>query len=352
MTKTKRPNKDAGRLQGKHIALATCIALAGTGIPAIALASNDSTLDDLTSVNVTAVSQGTLSSNENVRWALGTNGGLAISGKGSLSADDALYDIANQVTSIYIAKDISSIGAETFSFFGNLQAVEFEEGSILDNIGAYSFANCSNLQTICFPSSLRFIETAAFQDCRSLTTLSCDVNTSGLEKIGPSAFANCTSLAEFALPKTLKSIENYAFDGCESLKRIEIPASVTTVGESAFENCSSLKDILVEDPAKTKVDQYAFAGNTTAKPASIKITKAKVGKKCATITWSKVAKASSYKLCYKKKGARKYKAKVLTRTTAKLKSLAKGKRYKLYVIAKAGDNVICKSKVKTTAKIR
>ncbi len=351
MAKVKRLNRDIGRFQGKYIALATCVALAGAGIPTIALASNDSALDDLASVNVTAVSQGTLSSNENIRWALGTNGGLAISGKGSLSADEALYDIANQVTSIYIAKDISSIGAETFSFFGNLKAVEFEEGSSLESVGAYSFANCSNLQTVCFPSSLRFIETAAFQDCRSLTTLSCDANTSRLEKIGPSAFANCSSLAEFALPKTLKSIENYAFDGCESLVRIEIPASVTAVGESAFENCSSLKDIVVEDPTKTKVDQYAFAGNTAAKPASIKIIKAKAGKRCATVTWSKVAKASSYKLCYKKKGAHKYKAKVLTRTTTKLKSLAKGKRYKLYVIAKAGDNVICKSKVKTTAKI-
>lgn len=334
------------------IAFVTCLALAGACIPAVALANNNEVLGDLASTNVTAVAQGDLTSNENIHWALGTSGSLAINGEGALAADDALYDIADQVETIYIGKDISCIGAETFSFFNSLKAVEFEEGSALESVEAYAFANCPCLESISLPASVRSIGTAAFQDCSALSLLSFGEGASQLEAISSSVFSNCTSLASMPLPSALKSIDSYAFDGCESLESITIPASVEKVGAGAFENCPNLKNITVEDPSKTSIDKSAFAGNTQTKPLTVSITKMKAGKRCATIKWSKVKGATSYKVCYKKRGTAKYKNKTVKTAKAKLKKLTRGKRYKVYVVAKAGKDVLCKSPTKTTARIK
>lgn len=342
-----------GRMRNPIVLIASLVLL-GACIPAIALASNGDMLVSLTSTNVTASAQGTFTANENARWALGTNGGLAISGSGAIEADEAVYDIAEQVKTIYIGKDISSIGTETFSFFNNLEAVEFEEGSCLESIGDYAFANCECLTTISLPTSTRLIGTSAFQDCSSLSLLSLGGEEATLESIGASAFSNCTSLCEVSLPQTLKEIERNAFDGCESLTAITIPASVERVAEGAFENCGKLKDVTVQDPSKTSIDDRAFSGHTAKKPPSISVKKIKVGKRCASVTWNKVKSAGSYKVFYKKKGGSKYKAKAVRagKTRIKLKKLARGKRYRVYVIAKADGATLCKSAVKTSKRIK
>ena len=354
MLRHKRSETCGSGLMRRPVVLIASLALLGAGIPAIALANSGDMLANLANTNVTATAQGAFAANEDARWALGTNGGLAISGSGAIEADEAVYDIADQVKTIYIGKDISSIGTEAFSFFNNLEAVEFEEGSCLESIGDFAFANCERLTTISLPASTRLIGTSAFQDCSSLSLLSLGGDAATLESIGASAFSNCTSLCEVSLPQTLKEIERNAFDGCESLTAITIPASVERVAEGAFENCGKLKDVTVQDPSKTSIDDRAFSGHTAKKPPSISVKKIKVGKRCASVTWSKVKSAKSYQVCYKKKGSGKYKKKTVKagKTRIKLKKLTRGKRYKVYVVAKANGTILCKSSVKTSGKVR
>ena len=61
--------------------------------------------------------------------------------------------------------------------------------------------------------------------------------------IGAYAFANCTDLQAVILPATMKSIDEGAFQGCVSLYTMAIPAGVTTIGASAFQGCTSLARI-------------------------------------------------------------------------------------------------------------
>ena len=348
--KKKQP---AGKKRPQTIAsVILCASLAAALLPAAALASQTGMLETMITRNVTALSEGVFASNGNARWALGANGNLAIAGTGAVYADEGVYDICDQVEHIFIGKEISSIEPEAFCYFTQLKSVEFEEGSQLTSVGAYAFSGCSDLEYIDLPASTKTISTAAFLDCSKLSWASFGSGDSTLRTIDASAFSNCKALGKIELPKSLKSIGDYAFSGCDALASITIPAKVETVGEGAFENCPQLKDVKVENPSTTRIDGYAFAGSTKVKPATASIKKIKSGKKSLKVTWKKVAKASSYKLCYKQVSSTKWRNAQTKKTSKTIKGLKRGKKYKLYVAALERGKIVCKSAIKASPKVR
>ena len=118
--------------------------------------------------------------------------------------------------------------------------------------------------------------------------------------IGDDAFWDCTNLESITIPDSVKSIGNYAFDGCESLKNITIPDSVKSIGEDVFYNCTSLTNIEVNEKNKsysslngnlynkdkTKLIQYAI-GKTDASftiPDSVTSISNRAFRYCASLT--------------------------------------------------------------------
>lgn len=69
--------------------------------------------------------------------------------------------------------------------------------------------------------------------------------------ISPYAFQNCSTLESVELPSTIKEIGDGAFRNCTSLKEIQISYGVITIGNYAFENCKSLKDIVIPSSVKS-----------------------------------------------------------------------------------------------------
>jgi hypothetical protein len=61
-----------------------------------------------------------------------------------------------------------------------------------------------------------------------------------VESIDYGAFCDCTSLESINIPSSLKNIGEEAFANCTSLSSIVIPDSVTSIGKNAFYNCTSL----------------------------------------------------------------------------------------------------------------
>ena len=68
--------------------------------------------------------------------------------------------------------------------------------------------------------------------------------------IGPNMFFECSKLEAIVLPTTVKSIESAAF-ARTGLKSIDIPGSVTTVGGDAFAYCGSLEKVVIGKSVKT-----------------------------------------------------------------------------------------------------
>lgn len=67
------------------------------------------------------------------------------------------------------------------------------------------------------------------------TTVTNVVLPNGLTKIGKYAFSQCSNLQTINIPDTVKTIDDAAFISCPNLKSITIPDSVATFGYSAFQ---------------------------------------------------------------------------------------------------------------------
>lgn len=79
----------------------------------------------------------------------------------------------------------------------------------------------------------------------------------GLNQVGGSWFQNCSNLNAIELPSTIKHIGGWAFYGCSSLKEITIPAAVETIDACAFQY-SGLKTVRCEGTKPAKLDYNVF----------------------------------------------------------------------------------------------
>lgn len=108
-----------------------------------------------------------------------------------------------------------------------------------------AFKNCSALETVTIPGTIRKFEDNAFSDCISLKTVAIG---EGVEIIPFEAFSNCYSLQSVVLPNTITTIWDKAFFDCKSLESIVIPESVQSIGDNALSSCSSIYTSLEERP--------------------------------------------------------------------------------------------------------
>ena len=120
----------------------------------------------------------------------------------------------------------------------------------ITKIGAYAFAESTELTGVNIPNSVTEIDDHAFE--------------------------NCSGMAEILLPSAVTTIGARAFVGCSGLTSVEIPDGVTTIGIWAFLNCSNLKDVYthISDPSAIdcggfifSLDSEEYSGRTLHVPA-------------------------------------------------------------------------------------
>ena len=122
------------------------------------------------------------------------------------------------------------------AFLNNTEipSVDFSNIAFLRRIGSFAFSGCTNLGgEVTIPSTVTSFETAAFQNCTSLTSVVIDAQNG---EVPNQCFQGCTSLQSVTLNDTVTRIGYYAFDGCTALRYIEIPTTVTDIARSAFQN--------------------------------------------------------------------------------------------------------------------
>lgn len=120
--------------------------------------------------------------------------------------------------------------------------VSFDIAPKCKSIGEGAFYDCSSLEEICIPSSVKVIKDKAFGGCTSLGHL---VLAEGLEEIGAEAFVGCTSLEEVVIPISVKTIAKGAFKGCTSLRVVKMTENLQELQDSAFEDCTALEEVTV-----------------------------------------------------------------------------------------------------------
>ena len=133
-----------------------------------------------------------------------------------------------------------------------------------------AFDDCASLLSISYPASLEYIpETYGSLGCKNLQSIyvasgnkeyssfdgmlfnksqsllyCCPPGRSGkitipsaVSTLGERSFYNCKQITSVDIPTSVVQINEWAFLGCSSLREIVIPSSVKTIGSDAFTNC-------------------------------------------------------------------------------------------------------------------
>ncbi|MGN0542908.1 MAG: leucine-rich repeat protein [Acutalibacteraceae bacterium] len=148
----------------------------------------------------------------------------------SVDADNALF---SDEDGVLFNKNKNRI----FLFPKGKIATEYSIPEGVTEIGAYAFANCSELIRIDIPGSVNDIGMFAFMNCRTL--LSANIP-EGVTAIKSGTFFGCSGLYEVKLPSTVSNICSNAFGKCGSLMRINIPNATSTIDTTAFSGCPNL----------------------------------------------------------------------------------------------------------------
>ena len=175
------------------------------------------------------------------------------------------------VTPRYIDGFGSNIISNTYS--EGVGVIVFD-GNIT-KIDSAAFKNCTSLTSITIPSSVTSIESGIFDGCTGLTSIIVDIHNkyydsrnscnaiietatneliqgckytfipSSVTSIGDCAFFRYEGLTSITIPSSVISIGYRTFELCTSLPSITIPSSVTSIKSRAFNNCSRLSEVIV-----------------------------------------------------------------------------------------------------------
>lgn len=147
-----------------------------------------------------------------------------------------IYGIFEGCTSLETVKlppTLEKIDRATFLECKNLKTIDLSGTRLIEIGGVWrdsgdsygAFTNCTALETIKFPATLKKISASAFSDCTNLKEV--DLSGTKVSEIGRLAFADCTALDTVQFPATLKTIGPWgAFFGCNKLKAVDISSCI------------------------------------------------------------------------------------------------------------------------------
>jgi surface protein len=113
-----------------------------------------------------------------------------------------------------------------------------DAGNTVIGIMAGAFRNCTNLQKLVLPSTIRYI---------GVTNVNSGVVTIDQTSSAKGSFEGCTGLVHIKLSENslFTNIPPNSFKDCKRLAAIRIPPNVTHIGSNAFSNGLFLKDVMI-----------------------------------------------------------------------------------------------------------
>ena len=183
---------------------------------------------------------------------------------------------------------------ESIAFQNAKQLKKVDLSSLTQSRIEYAtFSNCTALEEVILPTTIKEVQPAAFFECVQLNKINLEnvetihnqafynnvllkkVDLSSVNKIKPKAFSNAKNLEEVKLSNNIKYIGESAFEDTEKLKKIDLK-NVKTIDNRAFKN-SGLETIDLKNV--TKISENAFENVKFTKLALLKFNnKISIGK--------------------------------------------------------------------------
>ena len=128
----------------------------------------------------------------------------------------------------------------------------------VEDIQKYAFYNCTGLESVTLPSTIRFVREYTFAGDVNLKVVN---NLGEAEVIGAHAFDGCTSLESADLSKAY-AIGESAFKNCSALESVDLTALRNT-GRGVFEGCTQLGSVKLTANTKLSREMFARSGLVT-----------------------------------------------------------------------------------------
>lgn len=190
------------------------------------------------------------------------------------------FSDCSKISSIAIPSSETIIEEGAFMYCRSLLSISIPES--VNSIPKAAFANCYSLKNIIIPTSVVSIGEQAFSRCESLDTITIPES---VNSIGRDAFSNCRSLKRINIPNAITIISTNTFSGCTSLTEITIPTSVRSIRGSAFSGCRSLQSVNFSSPFDSveshvsldSIGSFAFSSCVRLKKISIPASVTSIG---------------------------------------------------------------------------
>lgn len=167
-------------------------------------------------------------------------------------------------SSITIPDTVKTINPSAFAFNFYLEEINFGANSQLKLIDSWAFQDCRSLKSVSIPAGVETIATGAFGNTDKEFS----------SKLIGKDFTNIYSLTSvnFASNSTLKLIDQWAFQRQTALKSITLPDSLEKIGGGAFINCSGLTEITIPANVNEVVGSaFSCTGNNIMNISKIEV---------------------------------------------------------------------------------
>lgn len=150
--------------------------------------------------------------------------------------------------------------ASTSSRTPSIEIPAEHNGLPVTEIGADAFKGISILSQVRIPGSVTTINSSAFQNCTSLTTV--NFLEDGLVTIGASAFSGCTRLETIHLPDSLVTLGNYVFNST-AVKVLELGPNIQTISAATI-RAMQIVDVDPDNPYYVSEDNVIYTPDETS----------------------------------------------------------------------------------------
>lgn len=202
-----------------------------------------------------------------------------------------MIEHADTLTSAIVEEGVTTIGGYAFYQCSNLQSVIFpstlieigkgDTGKENDASDGYVFYECSKLQMPNFQNGLQKIEEYSFIDTSSMfgdliipnsvteiekaafsgSGISSVTVSNGMKEISASTFSSCSNMVTVDIPNTITIIGNSAFYSCKALASLSLPEGLTEIGERAFASCTGLMSVEFPSSLQTLGERAFYQNN-------------------------------------------------------------------------------------------
>lgn len=182
---------------------------------------------------------------------------------------EIVYDAfarARGVTGIRIPDGVVKIDRGAFAECVGLHEITLPRS--LDTIGNHAFLGCENLTRVTFPKGVRKIKGGLFVGCTSLTEVKVEegnanycvtdgilMSTDGQTLV---YYPMWKEQKEYTVPSSVRTLESAAFDGCRHLEKVSLPNGVTSIPGNLFHDCKNLTSVTIPSSV-ARIEDNAFS---------------------------------------------------------------------------------------------